>query len=70
VLAAAKPNSAVLRAVNQAMPHLADALPALITALGALVAAFSPPPKVRRRRTRRGAKEQTPQSPPAEVRQV
>ncbi len=70
VLAAANPNSAVLRALNQAMPHLADALPALITAVGALVAAFSPPPKVRRRRARHGGKGQVAQRGAAEVRQV
>jgi hypothetical protein len=56
VVAAANPNSAVLRALNQAMPQLADAVPTLITACGAVVAAFSPPPKLRRRRMRRGQK--------------
>jgi hypothetical protein len=49
VVAAAKPESAVLRALHQAMPQIADAVPALITACGAIVAAFSQPPKLRRR---------------------
>lgn len=49
VVAAANPESAMLRALHQAMPQLADALPALITACGAIVAAFSQPPKLRHR---------------------
>jgi hypothetical protein len=49
VLTAVNPNSVVLRAVNQAMPQLADALPTLITACGAVLAAFSQPPRLQRR---------------------
>jgi len=49
VLAAVNPDSVLLRALNQAMPQLADAVPTLITTCGALVAAFSQPPKLRRR---------------------
>jgi hypothetical protein len=50
VLAAVNPESAVLRALNLAMPQLADAIPTLITACGAILAAFSQPPKLVRRR--------------------
>jgi hypothetical protein len=50
VLAAANPDSAVLRALYVAMPQLADAVPTLITVCGALFAAFSQPPKLVRRR--------------------
>jgi hypothetical protein len=50
VLAAAKPESAALKALNHAMPQLADAIPTLITACGAALAAFSQPPKLRRHR--------------------
>jgi hypothetical protein len=50
VLAAAKPESAVLKALSQTMPQVADAVPALITTCGAVLAAFSPPPKLVRRR--------------------
>jgi hypothetical protein len=49
VLAAVNPHSVFLRALHQAMPQIADAVPALITAVGAIVAAFSQPPKLRRR---------------------
>ncbi len=49
VLAAVNPDSVFLRALNQAMPQLADAIPTLITACGAVLAAFSQPPKFRRR---------------------
>jgi hypothetical protein len=52
VVAAANPESAVLRALHQAMPQIADAVPVLITACGAIVAAFSQPPRLQRRRTR------------------
>lgn len=51
VVAAANPNSAVLRALSQAMPQLADAIPTVITACGAVLAAFSQPPKMVRKRT-------------------
>ena len=46
VVAAANPESAVLRALHQSMPQIADAVPALITASSAIVAAFSQPPKL------------------------
>ncbi len=46
VLAAVNPESVFLRALHQAMPQIADAVPALITACGAIVAAFSEPPRV------------------------
>ncbi len=46
VLAAVNPGSVFLRALHQAMPQIADAIPALITACGAIVAAFSEPPGV------------------------
>ena len=49
VLTAVNPNSVVLRAMNQAMPQLADAIPTLITACGAVLAAFSQPPRLQRR---------------------
>jgi uncharacterized protein YybS (DUF2232 family) len=48
VLAAANPQSAVLKALNEAVPQLADAVPTLITACGALIAAFSHPPQLGR----------------------
>lgn len=51
VLAAVNPDSVVLRALNQAMPQLAEAVPTVITACGAVLAAFSQPPKLLRRRT-------------------
>lgn len=51
VLAAVNPDSVFLRALHQAMPQIADALPAIITACGAIVAAFSEPPRVERRAT-------------------
>jgi hypothetical protein len=71
VVAAANPNSAVLRALNQAMPQLADAIPTLITACGAVLAAFSQPPKLLRRKrstTRshvKGAAAHSARCPPA-----
>ena len=49
VLAAVNPDSLVLRALHQAMPQLADAIPTLIAACGAVLAAFSQPPKLLRR---------------------
>ena len=51
VLAAVNPESVVLRALHQAMPQIADAVPALITACGAIVAAFSEPPRVGRHKS-------------------
>ena len=47
-LAAANPQNPVLQAVNSAVPQLADAVPTLITACGALIAAFSQPPQLGR----------------------
>jgi hypothetical protein len=57
VIAAANPESAVLRALHQAMPQIADAVPALITACGAIVAAFSQPPRIPRRPSGEGREE-------------
>jgi hypothetical protein len=51
VLAAVNPQSVFLRALHQAMPQIADAVPALITAVGAIVAAVSDPPRVTRGRS-------------------
>lgn len=48
VIAAANPQSVLLRAINEAVPHLANAVPTVITACGAIVAAFSQPPRLRR----------------------
>ena len=50
VLAAAHPESAVLEALNTAVPRLADAVPAVITACGAILAALSDPPRFWRRK--------------------
>ena len=47
VLAAANPQNPLLRAINDAVPQVSDALPTLITACGALLAAFSKPPQLR-----------------------
>jgi hypothetical protein len=49
VLAGVNPESVFLRALHQAMPQIADAIPALITACGAVIAAFSEPPRAGRR---------------------
>lgn len=49
VLAAANPASVLLQALNEAAPHLAAAVPTVITACGAIIAAFSPPPSLGRR---------------------
>ena len=46
VLAAANPHNLVLRAVNDAAPQLAAAIPTLVTACGAVIAAFSHPPSL------------------------
>ena len=48
VLAAANPGSAVLRALHEAAPVLADTLPTVITACGAVLAALSQPPRLGR----------------------
>ena len=53
VFAAANPQNAWLRAINDAVPRLAAAVPALITTCGAIIAAFSQPPRLRRA-TRQG----------------
>ena len=48
VLAAANPGSVLLQALKDAAPQLASAVPTVITACGAIIAAFSPPPRLRR----------------------
>ena len=48
-LAAANPGSLVLRVLNEAAPHLATAVPTMITVCGAIIAAFSQPPRFKRR---------------------
>jgi uncharacterized protein YybS (DUF2232 family) len=48
-LAAANPSSALLQVLNEAAPQLAAAVPTVITACGAIIAAFSQPPRLRRR---------------------
>ena len=48
VLAAANPQNPVIQAVNVAVPQVADAVPTLVTACGALIAAFSHPPQLGR----------------------
>ena len=49
VLAAANPGSALLKALNEAVPQLASAVPTVVTAFGAIIAAFSPPPRLARK---------------------
>lgn len=44
-LAAANPGNAVLRALNDAAPSIAVSVPPLVTACGAIIAAFSRPPR-------------------------
>jgi len=46
VLATAHPTSALLKALSEAVPQLAAALPMVITACGAIVAALSDPPEL------------------------
>jgi len=48
VLASANPQSALLKAINDAVPQIATVVPTLITACGAIIAAFSQPPRLRR----------------------
>lgn len=48
VLAAANPGNPVLRALHDAVPVLADTLPTLVTACGAVIAALSQPPRLGR----------------------
>lgn len=52
VLAAANPTSELLKALGEAVPQLAAALPTVIMACGAIVAAFSQPPDIPGRRLR------------------
>ena len=49
VLSAANPGSVLLKALNDAAPQLASAVPTVITACGAIIAAFSHPPRISRR---------------------
>ena len=49
-LAAVNPANALLAALRDAVPQLAAALPPVITACGALLAALSEPPKMTRRK--------------------
>ena len=48
VVAAANPQNALLKAIDEAVPRLATAVPTLITACGAILAAFSQPPRLGR----------------------
>lgn len=48
-LAAANPRNTVLRALNDAAPQIAMTVPTVITACGAIIAAFSRPPRWGRR---------------------
>ena len=52
VLATAHPNSVLLKALGEAVPQLAQALPTVITACGAIVAALSEPPELSRKRAK------------------
>lgn len=45
-LAAANPQNVLLKVINDTVPQLATAVPAVITAIGATVAAFSHPPRL------------------------
>ena len=47
VFAAANPQSVLLKAISEAVPQLATAVPTVITACGAILAAFSQPPRLR-----------------------
>ena len=48
-LATVHPTSAVLVALSEAVPQLAAVLPTVVTACGAILAAFSDPPEVVRK---------------------
>ena len=48
VLAAANPSNLILKAISEAAPQLAAAVPTVITACGAIIAALSTPPKLTR----------------------
>ncbi len=49
-LAAVNPANVLLVALNEAVPQLAAALPPVITACGALLAALSEPPRIARKK--------------------
>ena len=49
VLAAAHPTSVLLKVLGDALPQLADSLPTVLTACGAIVAALSQPPELTKR---------------------
>ena len=49
MLAAANPQSVLLRALTEATPQLATAIPTVISACGAIIAALSPPPRIGRK---------------------
>ena len=49
-LATVHPTNVLLVALSQAVPQLAAALPPVITACGALLAALSDPPRMKRRK--------------------
>jgi hypothetical protein len=49
-LATVHPTSAVLAALSEAVPKLAAALPPVITACGAILAAVSEPPEMARKK--------------------
>lgn len=51
VLAAANPSNLLLKAISEAAPQLAAAVPTVITACGAIVAALSQPPALTRKRS-------------------
>ena len=51
VLAAANPSNLILKAISEAAPQLAAAVPTVITACGAIVAALSQPPELARKRS-------------------
>src|SRR5205814_1192864 len=53
-LAAARPTSAILQAIHVAAPQVANAIPAVITACGAVIAAFSTPPRLKRKQSPSG----------------
>ena len=48
VLAAGNPGTTLLRALSEAAPQLATAIPTVISAVGAIIAALSQPPRMGR----------------------
>lgn len=50
VIAAANPQNLILQAISNAAPQLAHAVPTVITTCGAIIAAFSTPPRMAGRR--------------------